>query len=153
MLNLCLQDPDTASKARAQEGKDRLTSGGSPQCGTPTHQKSLSRLAARLLRIRRTVEQHGQLDSARGRNYWALLGISETEGKRRQARAAILAKTNNPLILLASGFGELPGAAGVRMIGAQGALKVFDRGPGGCSGFIGLTLGHEDTGEKEMSAA
>ena len=52
-----------------------------------------------------------------------------------------------------TGVCELPGAAGVRMIGPQSALKVFDGGPGGGSGFIGLTLGHEDTGEKEMSAA
>ena len=47
----------------------------------------------------------------------------------------------------------MPGAAGVRMIGPQSALQVFDRGPGGGSGFIGLTLGHEDPREKEISAA
>src|ERR1700674_5564264 len=58
------------------------------------------------------------------------LGISETVGERRQARRLFPAQAAIPLLLLGISFCQLPGAAGIGVIRAHGALNVFDRGPG-----------------------
>jgi hypothetical protein len=81
------------------------------------------------------------------------LGYRKRKGKDDGRRRFFLATAAAALLLGGTGFCELSGAAGIRVIRAQGTLKVFDGGPGGGSGFIGLTLGHEDTGEEELSAA
>jgi hypothetical protein len=86
----------------------------------------------------------------RVRNYWTLLGISETEGKRRQAKC----KKELGAWLLVGGIKacELPGGEGVRMIGADGRWQMFRGRLSGCSSLIVLALGCESAGQNQVGS-